>query len=261
MNIEELLVINPQHFGTKAVQAVNARNVWKWLEVKSEFSHWIKRRIYDGQFDEFVDYVIVKNNGVKNQQVTTDVGSSIEYFVSLDMAKHLCMLERNSKGKEARKYFIKMESELLERLNASKKAAFEKCNPTMILRNQSYRHQRSNSNTINSANAALETVPSDKRRNAQNYNVRNCVAITDRTPRNWRDEGRSLGLPRYVCRSAKEVARVVQPEMAASRSIADELVMDGIEESAAFQIGRALIAPCKMLFDAGYTGERYRSMI
>lgn len=120
---------------------MNARNVWKWLEIKTAFSHWIKRRIEDGQFDEDVDFAVVKNDKVKKQEVTTDVGSCIEYYVSLDMAKHLCMLERNAKGKEARNYFIKMEAELLERLNASRQKAFEKCDATMILRNQSHGYQ------------------------------------------------------------------------------------------------------------------------
>ena len=36
-----------------------------------------------------------------------------EYFVTLDMAKELCMVENNDKGKEARRYFIKCEKELL----------------------------------------------------------------------------------------------------------------------------------------------------
>lgn len=257
VKIEELLTLQSKSFGSKLVQTVDARNVWKWLEVSSRFADWIKRRIEDGQFDENIDYVRVlkKMNRGENNKLCNVL---TEYYVSLDMAKHLCMLERNAKGKEARNYFVKVEAELLERLNASRQKAFEKCDATMILRNQSYGYQRENSNIINSVNALSEKIDFEKRLKAQNYNFRNCLSITERTPRDWRDEGNMLGLPRWVCRSAKEVARRTQPEMAASRSIADELVAEGINESVAFEIGRALIMPCKMLIDSGYTGERNR---
>ena len=36
----------------------------------------------------------------------------IEYFVTLDMAKQLAMVENNEKGKQARQYFIECEKQL-----------------------------------------------------------------------------------------------------------------------------------------------------
>lgn len=85
--------------------AVNARDVHVALEVKSEFSHWIKKRISQCKFEENYDFikVVKKNDLSKTGQWVT------EYIVSLDMAKHLGMLEKNDKGHEIRKYFIEQE--------------------------------------------------------------------------------------------------------------------------------------------------------
>ena len=38
----------------------------------------------------------------------------IEYHITLDMAKELSMVERNEKGKQARKYFIECEKKLTQ---------------------------------------------------------------------------------------------------------------------------------------------------
>ena len=38
----------------------------------------------------------------------------IEYYITLDMAKELAMVERNEKGKQARKYFIECEKKLTQ---------------------------------------------------------------------------------------------------------------------------------------------------
>ena len=54
-------------------------------------------------FIENIDFSILKS-GNPNGGL-----SKIDYIVTLDMAKELCMIETNSKGKEYRKYFIDIE--------------------------------------------------------------------------------------------------------------------------------------------------------
>jgi hypothetical protein len=90
------------------------------------------------------------------------------------------------------------------------------------------------------------------RKKAQEYNYRNCVAITERAPHEWRELGRELGFPRSVTCSAKEVARRVAPEFACARTLADDMVLDGIEENVAFTIGREFVKPFKMIFESGW---------
>lgn len=89
----------------KAQLGVNARELHKMLEVKTDFSDWIKRRIKQCKFEENFDYVVIlkKEENLKGGRPTT------EYIISVDMTKHLGMMERNEKGHEIRKYYIEQE--------------------------------------------------------------------------------------------------------------------------------------------------------
>ncbi|WP_375702285.1 antA/AntB antirepressor family protein [Bartonella sp. AA89HNZF] len=94
--------MSEQVIDPKTVQTVNARELHTFLEVKSEFRNWIKNRIKECKFRENIDFVALSKN-LENS------GKVKEYHITLDMAKHLSMIERNDKGHEARQYFIKCE--------------------------------------------------------------------------------------------------------------------------------------------------------
>ncbi|MDA3463493.1 antA/AntB antirepressor family protein [Acinetobacter sp. AOR41_HL] len=84
--------------------AVDARSLHSFLEVGRDFANWIKQRISKYKFQENVDFVLtVAKTGVRSNVVQKD------YSLSLDMAKELCMVENNDKGREARRYFIRCE--------------------------------------------------------------------------------------------------------------------------------------------------------
>ncbi|EHU2311149.1 antA/AntB antirepressor family protein [Acinetobacter baumannii] len=83
---------------------VDARSLHSFLEVGRDFANWIKQRISKYKFQENVDFVLtVAKTGVRSNVVQKD------YSLSLDMAKELCMVENNDKGREARRYFIRCE--------------------------------------------------------------------------------------------------------------------------------------------------------
>ncbi len=84
---------------------VNARDVHAALEVKTDFSDWIKRRIKQCKFEENYDFIKL----LKKEELSKTGQTVIEYIISLDMAKHLGMMEKNDKGHEIRKYFIEQE--------------------------------------------------------------------------------------------------------------------------------------------------------
>ncbi|WP_345097296.1 antA/AntB antirepressor family protein, partial [Bartonella acomydis] len=99
--MNNLIEITEQIIDQETVQTVNARDLHTFLEIKSEFRNWIKNRIKECNFRENIDFVTAVNfyRG----------GKVKEYHITLDMAKHLSMIERNDKGHEARQYFIKCE--------------------------------------------------------------------------------------------------------------------------------------------------------
>lgn len=84
---------------------VNARELHVFLESKQEFANWIKNRISSYGFIEYQDYLVF-DKAVKNPNGGRPMR---QYGLTIDMAKELCMLENNQKGKQARKYFIERE--------------------------------------------------------------------------------------------------------------------------------------------------------
>jgi phage anti-repressor protein len=94
----------------KNIETVSARELWVYLESKQDFSTWIKNRIADYDFKENLDYVLLH----KKMEQVSGAKHTIEYYISISMAKELGMVERNEKGKEIRKYFIDCESKLIE---------------------------------------------------------------------------------------------------------------------------------------------------
>lgn len=113
--MQELIALNTIEFDGSEQQTVNARELHEFLEVGKDFSNWIKDRIEKYDFVENVDYVRFSPNSAK-----TPYGGrpSVEYHISLSMAKELCMVERNEKGKQARQYFIECERVAKQKLTA-----------------------------------------------------------------------------------------------------------------------------------------------
>lgn len=94
-------------------RAVNARDLWMFLESKQEFANWMKSRIEKYGFVENQDYSSFDN------VVKRETGATVrkEYALSIDMAKELSMIENNEKGRDARRYFIECEKSANRRLS------------------------------------------------------------------------------------------------------------------------------------------------
>lgn len=103
--LKSLIPISQTQIGTDTVQAVDARTLHQWLEVNTPFSIWIDRRIKEYGFIDGQDFltILLESTGGR---------PSTDYLISLDMAKELSMVERTTKGKEARQYFIACEKAL-----------------------------------------------------------------------------------------------------------------------------------------------------
>lgn len=86
-------------------QVVSGRLLHQFLEVGTQYTKWIERMLPYG-FTENVDFITISQKRLTAQGNET---TYIDHTLKLNMAKELCMLARNERGKEARKYFIKCE--------------------------------------------------------------------------------------------------------------------------------------------------------
>ena len=85
-------------------QLLSARDLHKGLGLKKQFTDWVKQNFKD--FEENTDFVFtpqsvnMPNGGTKQIK---------DYFLTIDMAKQLCLMSRTEKGKQYRKYLIEVE--------------------------------------------------------------------------------------------------------------------------------------------------------
>ena len=86
-------------------QCVNARDLHAFLGVGRDFSNWLKGRIEEYGFVENQDFGIFAKTGENSRRGR----KAVDYFLTLEMAKELAMVEKNEKGREARRYFIECE--------------------------------------------------------------------------------------------------------------------------------------------------------
>ncbi|ENC4793618.1 antA/AntB antirepressor family protein [Escherichia coli] len=113
---------------------VNARDLHAFLEVRRDFSTWIKNRITEYGFAVDVDYILVhQNGGIKGRGGDR---RSKDYHLILDTAKELAMVERNEKGRQIRRYFIECERKLHQQ-SSTILAPHRECLPKMVYHHRS----------------------------------------------------------------------------------------------------------------------------
>lgn len=92
----------------EGTQLVDARELHKRLKVQTSFNHWFNRRISEYNFDENKDY-FAENQLLDKNDKKYPHRPRTEYFLTIDMAKEIAMVERTEVGKKIRNYFIEME--------------------------------------------------------------------------------------------------------------------------------------------------------
>lgn len=99
--MNEILKVN---YGTKE-PTVSARDLHKELEVKYDFTRWVNSNFKE--FAENVDYFGTHIDVMSNQY--GGVQTLNDYDLTIDMAKHICLMSRTEKGKQCRQYLIDLE--------------------------------------------------------------------------------------------------------------------------------------------------------
>lgn len=110
----------------------DGRALHEFLEVGRDFSNWIKSRIEKYGFTEGIDFVRFANSG---ESAPGGDNRTIDYTLTLDMAKQLAMVENNEKGVQVRRYFIECE-------RVAKEAADQRGQPLKTLRERIIRQLR-----------------------------------------------------------------------------------------------------------------------
>ena len=102
----------------KGQQCVSARELHEGLKVQQDFSDWIKKQLTNVDAIENTDFSLLKGK-------TSEVGGrpSLEYILTVDIAKEICMVvgvsprtnaETKVLSKQFRRYFIECEKKLGE---------------------------------------------------------------------------------------------------------------------------------------------------
>ena len=83
--------------------AVSARELHEFLEVKTAYKDWFPRMCEYGftEGQDFCSFLSESNGGRPAHDAS----------LTIDMAKEICMLQRNEKGKQARQYFLQLEKD------------------------------------------------------------------------------------------------------------------------------------------------------
>ena len=107
-----ILPVSEKPIGEELKKTVNARRLHAWLGVGKDFSNWIKDRIEKYGFQEDGDFILCEDLRSPNSASSKSRPQKLkEYHITTDMAKELAMVENNTKGREARQYFIAVEKQ------------------------------------------------------------------------------------------------------------------------------------------------------
>jgi len=104
--MDDLKSLIPVSYDNPERPTVSGRELHEFLQVDSNYTTWFKRMCEYG-FTEGEDYVPILENrsdGLAGKPRT-------DHQLTIPMAKELCMIQRNERGKQARQYFLAVEAQ------------------------------------------------------------------------------------------------------------------------------------------------------
>ena len=99
--MNELMTI---HYDTEDRPTISGRELHHFLQVETRYNDWFPRMCEYG-FSEGVDYYSNLSNGDGFGKAATRT----DHILTIAMGKEIAMLQRNERGKQARRYFISIE--------------------------------------------------------------------------------------------------------------------------------------------------------
>lgn len=104
-DLSNLLPISLRSIGAQTLNAIDGRTLHGFLEVGKAFAAWMPEQIEAFGFLEHQDFEVYSKSG----ENPAGGRPRKEYLLSLPMAKELAMVQRTTKGKQARLYFLECE--------------------------------------------------------------------------------------------------------------------------------------------------------
>lgn len=101
----DLMPYKENRIDGQTVLTVNGRDIHRFLEVPTNFPHWVTAQIRRAHLTENVDYVVLAEKS-QNPQGGRPTN---EYHFTFEAAKHICMRSSTDKGHEIRRYFLACE--------------------------------------------------------------------------------------------------------------------------------------------------------
>lgn len=105
--MSELNNLIPVSYDNPERPTVSGRELHDFLKIETPYAKWFGRMTEYG-FTEGEDYAEVLDKNVQNP-----LGGrpSTDHQLTIPMAKELCMIQRNERGKQARQYFLAVEAQ------------------------------------------------------------------------------------------------------------------------------------------------------
>ncbi len=107
---KEFIPVSIKKMGSIQTEAVDARIIYEELEVKKDFSDWVKNQIKRLGLLEGEDYIKLPFQGEAQKGNVI----KIDYFFTIDSVKHIGMASLLKKGREIRDYFIRRDKMLAQ---------------------------------------------------------------------------------------------------------------------------------------------------
>lgn len=179
--MDNLMIFNneiiPVYTTDVGEKVVIGRELHERLQISSKYADWFKNMCGYG-FTEGTDFSAFSKN-------LENGGRSIEHILTLDMAKHIAMIQRTPQGKEIRDKLISLETRVQE------------LSPELRLLINLEMRQKEQDKAIEEVNKRVD-------------DIKDVVALN---PRSWREEARKLIVRIAQSMGGNEFIRDVQAEI------------------------------------------------
>ena len=151
--VEEGII--PIYENNSKEKLISARELFYALrgeKTKTKFADWIKERLIKYKFEENIDYI---GFSLKNEKPSG--GRPVkEFYLLMDTAKEVCMIENNDKGRKIRKYFIEVEKRYREIINVNNSS-----NQLIDIMQNAINYMRENNIRVDNLEIGLNEVKED----------------------------------------------------------------------------------------------------